>query len=142
MWFARDSSKSLSKNKQFAWKRYFLMFLTVFPSFIPKELIASIALSSVTLFKDWQDQFALIALYKKSTGSELLPSLFTKEWQWANWSCQYLKKSDGSDLLYFAISITKNERFLQKTNDQIPNLGRKTVNSFHFYFEETENLPW
>ena len=41
-----------------------------------------------------QEQIAPVALYKRATVSQSLPSLFKKEWPWANHSHRSLKKSE------------------------------------------------
>ena len=77
--------------------------------------------------------------FLKSNGSDLLLSLFTKEWPWANCSCRSLQKSNhersapvalykrvaGAILPnhYFSLLLTKNERFAWKTREQILNPG-------------------
>ena len=94
-WFARDSSKSLSKNKWFAWEKLiFCMFLTVCPHFKAQERITPVPLHTVTLFS-------------RATGA--IHSCCSKERLWANRSRHFasdlllllMKKSDRSDLLFF-----------------------------------------
>ena len=60
----------------------FTMFLTIFHCFSPfyaQEQMAPGALHSVALFKELCERLALVALYKRANGSDLLPSLFKKE---------------------------------------------------------------
>ena len=50
------------------------MFLTVFPPFYAKRV--SCSRRSEIFFKDWSDQYAIVALYKRATVSESIPSIF------------------------------------------------------------------
>ena len=120
-WFACDSTKSLSKKWAISWEKKHR-----FPHFLFQKSILLLLLFAQSLFfKDRWDRFTLAALYKRATVSKSLPSLFTKERPWANWSPRSLKKSDLSDSLFFHqwiyLSITKNKRFAWKTYDRIPN---------------------
>ena len=55
----------------------FLQFFTALPLLMPKSEWLLFAQSH--FFKEWQEQFALVALYKRATMSESLLSLRTKE---------------------------------------------------------------
>ena len=100
-WFARESSESLAKNMQFAQKRIFCMFLTVFLPFMPKS-------ESLPLL------FA--------------QSLFTKEWPWAICSRRSWQKSDGSDSLFFtSVSLFRSQKMsnsLEKQMSEFPTLSK------------------
>ena len=84
---------------RFPWKKWIFFCLWQFsPLYIPKER---------------QDPFALVALYKRVTVSKSLPSLFTKEWPWANRSRRSFKKRATGEISsfslanrYFTLSIT------------------------------------
>ena len=92
-WFTPDMSESLSKKWEICSKQHiFSLFLTVFPPFYAKKVNRSCRFS--LFFKDWQDQFALLALYKRGTVSKPFLLIFKKEQPWANLSHQSLKKSD------------------------------------------------
>ena len=92
------------------------MFLTVFPPFYAKRV--SCSRRSEIFFKDWSDQYAIVALYKRATVSESIPSIFKKE------------PRERLTLFHkqFTLSITKNEQFTWKTDDRIPN-PCKSVNA-------------
>ena len=109
---AQKTSDSLKKSIVFT------MFLTVFhwfSHFYARERIAPVALScrvmgairsqSLSLKSD-HECFAPFALYKIVMG-------VIRSWKRAN--------------RYFALSITKNERFARKTKEQIPNPGSHGV---------------
>ena len=76
-------------------KTYFLYVFDSFPPFYAKERIATIALRSV-------------AVYKRVSLSDLLPSLMTKEWR------------ERFALFHeqIALSLTNNEQIAQKTDSQ------------------------
>ena len=108
-----------------------MYFLDVFDSCSPflcqkSESLLSL-FAQLLLIKDQQDRFALVALYKRAKMRELLLSLFTKERPWVNWSRRSLKRVTGAICTFsranrsFALMITKNEQFAQKTDDRIPN---------------------
>ena len=88
-WYERIA---LKKMRDLLKTTFFLFFFTVFPPFYAKKVNRSCRFS--LFFKDWQDQFALLALYKRGTVSEPFLLIFKKEQPWANLSHQSLKKSD------------------------------------------------
>ena len=93
-WIERITLKKQAIRK----KTYFLYVFDSVPPFYAKERIATIALRSV-------------AVYKRVTLSDLLPSLMTKEWR------------ERFALFHerVALSLTKNEQFARETNERIPN---------------------
>ena len=116
-------------------------FLYVFDSFFPFYAKRWRGSSHFLLFfKDCQDQFAAVALYKRAAVSVSILLIFKKERPWANWSRRSLKKSKSSDSLFsrsnrsFALSITKNEQFARKTDDPIPKPAIWALNNGLKYF--------
>ena len=97
--WANRSRHSLQKSnhEQIALDLFFIcfwQFFTVFPSFYAKRANRS--------------QCSLLSCsFLKINGSDSITSLYTKEQPWANPS--------------FTLSITKNERFAQKSDYRIPN---------------------
>ena len=63
-------------------------------------------LKKLWLSEEQREWFVLIALYRRATMSEWLPSLFAKGHPWA---------------YTVALSLTKNKQFAQKNEEQIPN---------------------
>ena len=95
-------SNSLEKKCNF-WK-----FLTVFPLFMPKSESLLSLLAQLLFFKERWKRFTLLALYKRATMRE---SLMTKE-RWEQFALFHE---------WIPLSLTKNERFAPKTDEQIPN---------------------
>ena len=115
-------SLALKKRAIRSKKSIFLQFFTVFPLLCPRANRSCCS-------------------FLKINGSDLLSMLFTKERPWANRSSRSLQKSDCERFapvalykivtgaicsfpkvnLYFALLLTKNERFARKTKVQIPN---------------------
>ena len=62
-------------------------------------ICSSIVHSKSLILKSNRERITLIALYERTTVSDLLPSLFKKEWPWRNHSCHSLKNATMSDLL-------------------------------------------
>ena len=75
--------------------------------------MAHVALCSVALFKERQKRFALLAVCKRTTMSDSFRSLIKKE------------RLERFVLFHeqIALSLTKNERFAWKADEQIPNPG-------------------
>ena len=118
-WFTRDSSRLLAKNKQFAKKNPY--FLYVFDSFS--------LLCCLLLFK--REWFNYSALYKRATWANhschsfkkshvgnLLRSLMTIEWPWAICSGRSWQKSEGSYLLFFLTSELLIHSFANKNDER------------------------
>ena len=66
-----------------------------------------------------------IALYKRATVSQSLPSLFTKEWPWAIRSGCSWQKSDGKDFFFTSESLfcsQKTSNSLEKLMSKFPTL--------------------
>ena len=82
----RDSSDSLviwanhyKKNKRSTRNNAFLLYVcTVFPLFMQKERTLPSLLTQLLFSKEWREQFALIALYKRATVSEYFSISFKK----------------------------------------------------------------
>ena len=112
-WYERIA---LKKMRDLLKTTFFLFFFTVFPPFYAKKVNRSCRFS--LFFKDWQDQFALLALYKRGTVSEPFLLIFKKEQPWANLSHQSLKKSDRmigffprSNFFFFLFFLSSNWSF-------------------------------
>ena len=116
------------KKRAISWKkRIFLLFLTVITPIFAQEQIASVTLRSVACFlratgvicsqrslkKSYCEQITPVTLYKRATVSDSLPSLMTKE-PWEQFTLFHKQ---------ITLSLTKNEQFTQKTNEQIGNPG-------------------
>ena len=101
----------------------FYQFFTAFPLFRPKSKSLPMLFVRSLFFKEQREWFALVALYKRVTVSELLLSLFTKEQPWAVCSRCSLQKSGGSDSpesLFFSFAHKKRAIRLknQRANSQ------------------------
>ena len=87
-WFEQIALKGqVISLKKFEFSVCFWQFLTAFSLFIPR----SEALPSL-FFKEWWEQFAPFAFYKRANMSNSLPTLFTKERPRAIW---LLEKSES-----------------------------------------------
>ena len=94
----------------------FWQFFTAFPPFMPQSESLTSLLAPSLVFKEQQEQFAFVTLYKRANMRESLPSLITKEQPWAICSCCFLLKCNGSISLFF-------ESKKQRSKIQIPTLG-------------------
>ena len=95
-----------------------------FLSLFAQSLFASRSFLQICSRCSWQKsggkRITTFTPYKRARVSEWLLSLLTKERLWAIFSFSQLNTS-------FALLITKNKRFAQKTNEQIPNAGFLTL---------------
>ena len=143
-WFACNSSKWLSNNKQFARKRCILQcFFDSFPPFYTRsESLPSLFARRAFLKSDihslhsWKksdhERFAPVAHDKRAMGaicsfSQVNLSFAHKKQ--ANRSPCFLQKSDHERVALFHMQIylllTKNEWLARKTNERIPNPAKK-----------------
>ena len=140
--FNKQAIRSLEKIRIFVWQ-----FFIAFPLFMPKSnhshrslprrfFLKSDGSDSLchSLQKNDREQIAPVALYKRMTVSESLPSLFTEEWPWVILSFPIANsyfvlafgKSNRSDLLFFKIESLfrsfahKKKRFARKSKERIP----------------------
>ena len=92
-----------SKKRAIRWKK---RFFCRFSPFLCQKSKSLPSLFTQSLFlKEWQEQFALIALYKRANVGESLTSFFTKEWLWAIRSGRLWQKSNGSNSLFFTSEL-------------------------------------
>ena len=114
---SQKTSDSLKK------KHFIVCFGQFFPIFMSKsESLPSLFAQSL-FFKEPWERYALVALEKRGI---LIPSLFTKEKLRAIRSRCSWQKSDcmeqfALDHKRITLLLTKNERFAQTTDEQIPN---------------------
>ena len=101
-------------------KFMFYMFFTVFHCF-SSFLCPRVKCSHCSL---------LSCSFLKSSGSDLLSLLWTKEQPWGNCSHHSLKKLTVSGSLFF----WANHTFAHKTNEQIPNPGPATPPKLKGYY--------
>ena len=95
-----------------------------FLSLFAQSLFASRSFLQICSRCSWQKsggkQITTFTPYKRARVSEWLLWLLTKERLWVIFSFSQLNTS-------FALLLTKNKRFAQKTNEQIPNAGFLTL---------------
>ena len=84
---------------------------------MPKSKLLPLLSAQLLFFKEQRERFAVVALLKSVTVSELLLLLFTKEWLCAICSRTHDKTaSDKSDLLFF---MSESLFRSQKRNDSL-----------------------
>ena len=134
MIWANHSQKPAIHSKKFIFFIYFWQFSLLSPFFMPNSKLLQLLFAQSLFFKERRESFFLVALYKRATMSDLLPSIFTKERPWAIPSCGSLQKSDGSYLLFFMSDLLfftseslfrsqKTSDWFEKLNNEFPTLG-------------------
>ena len=150
-WVIRPCFKRIAfKNERFAQKNlfffiFFLQFFTAFPLFMPKsESLPSLFAQSL-FFKELQERFALVTLYKRATMRESLPTLFTKERPWAIGSFRSWQKRDRSDLFFFTgeslFRLQKSSDLLVKPMSEFPTLVWELSKS-HYRYAPSVKIDW
>ena len=132
-------------SKKFIFFVCFWQFFTAFPLFMPKsESLPSLFAQSL-FFKELQERFALVTLYKRATMRESLPTLFTKERPWAIGSFRSWQKRDRSDLFFFTgeslFSLQKSSDLLVKPMSEFPTLVWELSKS-HYRYAPSVKIDW